>query len=135
MQFCNFLTYILSEVSSVSARKLKCPSSARLGSEPSQLGSARAGKFQLGLITRCHDRKRVASFCGPPFQPFPEAQLNYSENFCLLGIIMQNSIHPFELMMLFNLNNNQTKQNREKAQKIKLGKCNCLKGLVILKIT
>ena len=31
-------------VSSVSARKLKCPSSARLG-------SARAGKFQLGLIT------------------------------------------------------------------------------------
>ena len=31
MQFCNFLTYILSVVSSVPAQKLKCPSSARLG--------------------------------------------------------------------------------------------------------
>ena len=39
-------------VSSVSARKLKCPSSARLGSEPFQLGSAQLGKFQLELITR-----------------------------------------------------------------------------------
>ena len=37
--------------SSVSARKLKCHSSARLGSEPSKLGSAWAGKFRLGLIT------------------------------------------------------------------------------------
>ena len=37
--------------STVSARKLKCPSSAPLGLEPSQLGSAQAGKFQLGLIT------------------------------------------------------------------------------------
>ena len=42
----------LGNFSSVSARKLKCPSSARLGSEPSQLGSTRAGKFQLGLITK-----------------------------------------------------------------------------------
>ena len=39
-------------VSSDSARKLKCLSSARLGSEPSQLGSAKAGKFQFGLITK-----------------------------------------------------------------------------------
>ena len=38
--------------SSVSAPKLKCPSSAWLGSEPSQLGSARAGNFRLGLITK-----------------------------------------------------------------------------------
>ena len=38
-------------VSSVSAQKLKCPSSAWLGSETSQLGLAQAGKFQLELIT------------------------------------------------------------------------------------
>ena len=38
--------------SSVSARKLKCSSSARLGSELSQLRLARAGKFQLKLISR-----------------------------------------------------------------------------------
>ena len=38
-------------VSSVSAGKLKCPSSARLGLAPSQLGLARAGKFQLELIS------------------------------------------------------------------------------------
>ena len=37
--------------SSVSARKLKCSSSARLGSEPWQLGLARAGKFQLEPIS------------------------------------------------------------------------------------
>ena len=35
----------------VSARKLKCLSSARLGWEPFQLGSAQLGKFQLELIT------------------------------------------------------------------------------------
>ena len=46
-----FDIHIVKIVSSVSARKLKCPSSARLGSEPSQLGLARAGKFQLELIT------------------------------------------------------------------------------------
>ena len=38
--------HIVGIVSSVSARKLKC-----LGSEPSQLGLARAGKFQLELIS------------------------------------------------------------------------------------
>ena len=38
-------------VSSVLARKLKCPSSARLGSETSQLGLAQAGKFQLEPIS------------------------------------------------------------------------------------
>ena len=43
--------HIASIVSSVSARKLKCPSSARLDSETSQLGLARAGKFQLELIS------------------------------------------------------------------------------------
>ena len=43
--------YIKKNYSSVSARKLKCPSSARLGSELSQLGLARAGKFQLEPIT------------------------------------------------------------------------------------
>jgi hypothetical protein len=41
--------HIVGIVSSVSARKLKCP--ARLGSEPSQLRLARAGKFQLELIS------------------------------------------------------------------------------------
>ena len=41
-------------VSSVSARKLKCPSSARLSSKTSQLGLARAGKFQLEPITITH---------------------------------------------------------------------------------
>ena len=39
--------------SSVSTRNLKCPSLARLGSERSQLGSARAGKF------RDHHQKRA----------------------------------------------------------------------------
>ena len=34
--------------------KLKCPSSARLGSENFQLGLARAGKFQLEPITTSH---------------------------------------------------------------------------------
>ena len=43
-------------VSSFSARKLKCPSSAWLGLDTSQLGSARAAKFQLGLITRLAQR-------------------------------------------------------------------------------
>ena len=38
-------------VSLVSARKLKCPSSAWLGSGPFKLGSAQLGKFQLKLIT------------------------------------------------------------------------------------
>ena len=46
-----FDIHIVKIVSSVSARKLKCPSSAWLGSKPSQLGLARAGKFQLELIT------------------------------------------------------------------------------------
>ena len=46
----------------VSARQLKCPSSARLGSEPSQLGSARAGKFQLGLITTKYIQFSIATF-------------------------------------------------------------------------
>ena len=46
-----FDIHILCIVSSVSARKLKCPSSAQLGSEPSQLGLARAGKFQLEPIS------------------------------------------------------------------------------------
>ena len=49
---CRFFDiHIVGIVSSVSARKLKYPSSARLGSEPSQLGLARAGKFQLKLIS------------------------------------------------------------------------------------
>ena len=47
----NLLLIDIHKVSSVSARKLKCPSSARLGSELSQLGLARAGKFQLELIS------------------------------------------------------------------------------------
>ena len=42
---------IASFVSSVLARKLKCPSSAWLGLEPFQLGSAQLGKFQLEIIT------------------------------------------------------------------------------------
>ena len=46
-----FDIHIVSIVSSISARKSKCPSSARLGSETSQLGLARAGKFQLELIS------------------------------------------------------------------------------------
>ena len=46
-----FDIHIVSIVSSVLAQKLKCPSSARLGLEPSQLGLARAGKFQLELIS------------------------------------------------------------------------------------
>ena len=46
-----FDIHIVSIFSSVSARKLKCPSSARLGSELSQLGLARVGKFQLKLIS------------------------------------------------------------------------------------
>ena len=46
-----FDIHILCIVSSVSARKLKCPSSAQLGSEPSQLGLARVGKFQLEPIS------------------------------------------------------------------------------------
>ena len=44
-------------VSSVSARKLKCPSSTRLGSEPFQLGSVQLGKFQLELITKSFPSK------------------------------------------------------------------------------
>jgi len=39
-------------VKSVSTRKLKCPSSARLGLEPFQLGLAQLGKFQIKLITK-----------------------------------------------------------------------------------
>ena len=39
-------------MNSVSARKLKCSSSTRLGS--ARLGSARAGKFQLELITNVY---------------------------------------------------------------------------------
>ena len=39
------------KVSLVSARKLRCPSSAQLGSQPSQTGLAQLGKFQLELIT------------------------------------------------------------------------------------
>ena len=46
-----FDIHILCIVSSVSARKLKCPSSAPLGSEPSQPGLARARKFQLEPIS------------------------------------------------------------------------------------
>ena len=46
-----FDIHIVGIVSSVSARKSRCPSSARLGSETSQLGLARAGKFQLELIS------------------------------------------------------------------------------------
>jgi hypothetical protein len=46
-------------VSSVSAQKLKCPSSARLGSELSQLGLTRAGKFQLELISSFHAVKDI----------------------------------------------------------------------------
>ena len=49
MQFFNI--HIVKIVSSISARKLMCPSSARLGLEPSQLGLARARKFQLELIS------------------------------------------------------------------------------------
>ena len=37
--------------------KLKCPSSARLSSEPFQLGSAQLGKFQLKLITNHYIRE------------------------------------------------------------------------------
>ena len=43
--------HFVSIVSSVWARKLKCPSSVWLGSEPSQLGLARVGKFQLEPIS------------------------------------------------------------------------------------
>ena len=46
MQF--FDIHIVGIVSSVSARKLMCPSSARLGTF---LARARAGKFQLELIS------------------------------------------------------------------------------------
>ena len=59
MQF--FVMYIVSIVSSVSARKLKRLSSAWLGSETSQLGLARAGKFQLELISTIQTF-RVCSF-------------------------------------------------------------------------
>jgi hypothetical protein len=49
-QNCDFLTYILS---GLSARfQLENCAPARLGSEPSLLGLARAGKFQLELISR-----------------------------------------------------------------------------------
>ena len=47
----NFVLIDKNIFSSVSARKLKCLSVARLGSEPFQLGSAQLGKFQLELIT------------------------------------------------------------------------------------
>ena len=46
--------YIKKKSSSVSARKLKCLSSARLGSESSQLGLARARKFQLEPISKSY---------------------------------------------------------------------------------
>ena len=42
------------KVSSVWAQKLICPSSAWLGSQPSQLGSAQLGKFQHELITNTY---------------------------------------------------------------------------------
>ena len=48
------LKHVLNDVhivSSVSAQKLEGPSSAQLGSEPFQLGSAQLRKFQLKLIT------------------------------------------------------------------------------------
>ena len=48
LKICYFFKNI---ISSVSARKLKCSSSAWLGLEPSQLGLTRAGKFQLELIS------------------------------------------------------------------------------------
>ena len=57
-----FDIHIVSIVSSVSARKLKCPSSARLGSEPSQLGLAWAGKFQLELISSIYDITKNHNF-------------------------------------------------------------------------
>ena len=50
-----FLIGVKKNFSSVSAQKLKCPSSARIGSELSQLGLARAGKFQLEPITTVND--------------------------------------------------------------------------------
>ena len=52
-----FDIHIVSIVSSVSARKLKCPSS-----EPSQLGLARAGKFQLELISNLYQTRPLLYF-------------------------------------------------------------------------
>jgi hypothetical protein len=48
----NLLLFDINIVSSVSAQKLKCPSSSRFVPEPFQLGSAQLGKFQLKLITK-----------------------------------------------------------------------------------
>ena len=53
----NLLLIDIHKVSSVSARKLKCPSSVRLGSKLSQLGLARAGKFQLEPITSVNPKR------------------------------------------------------------------------------
>ena len=50
--------------SSVSARKLKCPSLAWLVLESSQLGLARAGKFQLELISSNHFWYKTDSIWG-----------------------------------------------------------------------
>ena len=54
-----FDTHIVGIVSSVSAQKLKCPSSARLGLETFQLGLAQLGKSRLELITRLPTRQEV----------------------------------------------------------------------------
>ena len=47
----NLKNLLLNDVSSVSAQKLECPSSAWLVSNPFQLGLAQLGIFQLELIT------------------------------------------------------------------------------------
>ena len=51
MSLKNLLFFTVGIVSSVSARKLKCPSSARLGTFIARARS-RAGKIQLEVITR-----------------------------------------------------------------------------------
>ena len=50
--------------SSVSARKLNCPSLTWLVLEPSQLGLTRAGKFQLELISSNHFWYKTDSIWG-----------------------------------------------------------------------
>ena len=57
MNLLFFDIHIVSIVSSVSARKLKFPSLAWLGTESSLLGVARAGKFRLELILTAYPLK------------------------------------------------------------------------------
>ena len=75
----------LKKFSSVSARKLKCPSSGSLELEPSQLGLARVEKFQLELISTklhcgCGNERKKSFLPFPAESTIPPAPINWLVN-------------------------------------------------------